>query len=1032
MAERPLRLLSLDGGREYCLAQLFLLREILHRLGNDLNRIVVPCELFDLIAGVEMGGVVAVLLVVLRLSIDEAIEEFVSIMSTLSPTKSLDEATNAAVLVRDDESYRITPFIQELFRPPGLITQYFGHQSVTAENDEEPFTTASFRANNPTYHLISEAYDAFGETAHVACILSIGSMRNELVINLETTDGPEWAKFIARSNEDEVKEQCAIQIGHLGIYFRFDLPKAPIGQPDSKWPGAIKASTLGYVEQSSGSFKVEKCVVRLRDGKGVATTKQLRYSGGGGEKIAVYVPKPSELFVMRKGPWSAIERALIGESKMPHGSSQRVMVISGLGGSGKTQMALKFAQEYRERFQHICFIDATSTESIEACLVRYVTSQGCEHAQKDSEKSLAWFTETQGWLMIFDDVQDHQTLGQFIPHCYHGCVLITTKNKDVGWNLDVRNHLEMGPMSQDEAIEALLNAAACTSLAPGEHDHARAIVEELGCLPVALIQAGRYILKHKCLSQYLIRLRNNRHYILNSSSTSRCSNTSNHSRNQHSVYAVFDMSRNALPDKARKCLHLLSYFQYHTIPISMITTASRYFFSREVGHYTKRPAQFFDAVTLLQGLFGGMTTEELDDEIIVPLHRLSLVEIDQTADERFLRLHPLVHSWAHDMADPTTHVTNREAAIRLLSSCCGKENKALHQFLLPHINKLHSDWYSLHPNDQAAFAEVLWQVLPQKALNLWEAVYSTVAKSRPVTEVEDARLLLKLGKGYHYAGPLEKAREVDERAVEIYLKEYGIDHPDTIKAQAHLGFAYCILGMYNEAVNLQRTVFDWRRQVLGENSLETLTAAAKLAFTMAVLGSFNEAEILQQRVLERRTVLLTENHPDTMTSMSQLATTYTRMGRHEEAKELRIKVLELRRKVLGENHVDTVATSGFLAETYYSLGQYGAAMKIQEQVLQRYLEIFRPKDPQVALGMSQLARTYYRTGRVGEAEQYASQAHEIQRLTLSPENVHYKQTEELLRQIESKRAIETCLILFSIVLFLLHILTKAPFTLLSL
>jgi Mrp family chromosome partitioning ATPase len=72
------------------------------------------------------------------------------------------------------------------------------------------------------------------------------------------------------------------------------------------------------------------------------------YSGGG-EKVTFYVPKPSEIFVMRKEPWSAIEAALIGDVKESIESSQRVMVISGLGGSGKTQLALKFAQEPRKR-----------------------------------------------------------------------------------------------------------------------------------------------------------------------------------------------------------------------------------------------------------------------------------------------------------------------------------------------------------------------------------------------------------------------------------------------------------------------------------------------------------------------------------------------------------------------------------------------------------------------------------------------------------------------------------------------------------
>jgi tetratricopeptide (TPR) repeat protein len=658
------------------------------------------------------------------------------------------------------------------------------------------------------------------------------------------------------------------------------------------------------------------------------------------------------------------------------------------------------------RYRHVCFIDSTSTDSVSEGLIRFVTSQGCEHAQKDVQQSLEWFAENVGWLMIFDDVHDQVNLSDFIPKCHHGAILITTRNKAVGWNLGIRHHLELEPMFPHEAVEALLNAAGYWSPTDQDRKHALAIVEELGCLPVAVIQAGRYIRERKCLPNYLDRLRDNRHKILKSAPTPSSPGSSNHSRSERSVYAVFEMSRSALPAKAREFLHLLSYFHYQTIPVSMILIGLQHSFSLEVGSYLERPPQFFDATRILNDLFKDKDIEELEDEIIIPLHKLSFVEIDQTEDERLLRLHPLVHSWAQDAPVLGKNTAYRGAAIRLLSSCSGKENRSLHQFLLPHINKLCPDpeRLDLHPNDQAAFAEVLWVISPRKARALWESVHRKVLASRPVSKEEDAGLLLKLGKCYHYAGPLEKAREVDERALEIYSKECGPDHPNTIKARAHLGYMYFVLGNYSDAVQLQQSVYDSRRKLLGEDNLDTLSAAAKLGLTLARIDRCKEAASLQQHALERRMALLSEKHPDTMTSMSNLATTYTLMGQHKAALELRERVLALRSKVLGEDHVDTVVTSGFLAETYFSLERYDQALELQQKVLRRYLVIFKPDDPQVALGKSQLAWTYYKIGKICEAEKLASEACKVQRRTLAEDNAHYKRTRELLQAIRLQRS----------------------------
>jgi len=77
--EQGLRLLSLDGGGIRGLSSLIILRDVMERIKSDENLIStpLPCEYFDMIGGTGTGGIIALMLGRLRLSVDDAIEHFV-------------------------------------------------------------------------------------------------------------------------------------------------------------------------------------------------------------------------------------------------------------------------------------------------------------------------------------------------------------------------------------------------------------------------------------------------------------------------------------------------------------------------------------------------------------------------------------------------------------------------------------------------------------------------------------------------------------------------------------------------------------------------------------------------------------------------------------------------------------------------------------------------------------------------------------------------------------------------------------------
>ncbi|KAG8837431.1 hypothetical protein FRC20_006741 [Serendipita sp. 405] len=115
--DQALRLASFDGGGSRVLAQLFTLCNLMHRIRSELypqehDRIVLPCEYFDMMAGADFGGLVVIMLVVLRMTAEAAREAFLKICADVYKNEIENEAERTRVL-RD----RIEDLLKEHGQP---------------------------------------------------------------------------------------------------------------------------------------------------------------------------------------------------------------------------------------------------------------------------------------------------------------------------------------------------------------------------------------------------------------------------------------------------------------------------------------------------------------------------------------------------------------------------------------------------------------------------------------------------------------------------------------------------------------------------------------------------------------------------------------------------------------------------------------------------------------------------------------------------------------------------------------------------
>ncbi|KAF7295750.1 hypothetical protein HMN09_01117300 [Mycena chlorophos] len=136
-------------------------------------------------------------------------------------------------------------------------------------------------------------------------------------------------------------------------------------------------------------------------------------------------PRPSMHFQGRKSILSRL-RTCFGPASTSHGH-QIIVLLHGVAGIGKSQIAFRFIEESSARFKMSFKIDATSSETIRADFKKIAK----DHNLRDSVSAALDWLEAQRdeWILLFDNADDIKlNLQQYIPRCSQGNILITSHN----------------------------------------------------------------------------------------------------------------------------------------------------------------------------------------------------------------------------------------------------------------------------------------------------------------------------------------------------------------------------------------------------------------------------------------------------------------------------------------------------------------------------------------------------------------------------------------------------------------------------
>ena len=272
----------------------------------------------------------------------------------------------------------------------------------------------------------------------------------------------------------------------------------------------------------------------------------------------------------------------------------------------------------------------------------------------------------------------------------------------------------------------------------------------------------------------------------------------------------------------------------------------------------------------------------------------------------------------------------------------------------------------------------------EEALVLCEKVLSIRQNAPEPDRAKIATALNDMGHLYRDLGEYRKCFDYVWQAMEIREQVLSEEDPDLAMSYNNVGTAYHVLGKYQKALIYDLKALELRKRILPEDHLDLAMSYGNVGTTHHTLGDYVQALEYKEKALEIRRRRLPPDHPDLAHSYDSVGTTYNTTGDHKHALEYVQTALEIRQKKLPVDHPDLALSYENAGSVYLALGSYGHALEYLQKALEIRQRKLSPDHPELAFSYDSVGATYHALGDYKPALEYKEKALEIRREKLSP------------------------------------------------
>jgi len=620
----------------------------------------------------------------------------------------------------------------------------------------------------------------------------------------------------------------------------------------------------------------------------------------------------------------------------------------GLGGLGKTQLAIEYAYRYRDQYPNgVIWLNAD--QNIDAQLIeiaeraRWIAPES-EHKYKlqIAQQRIRSYSDC---LIIFDNLEDRRAIDAYLPEPEANPHILVTSRAD---------HTDFYPVALDLlnetfSRELLVKEARRNPNTEQEEKGVAGIIALLGGLPLALELAGAYLAHRRTVTfqQYYDVLAKDLKSALPK-------NVSSFTKHEADLYSTLRLSEELLQEEEqlRDVLNLLTWSG--SAPMS--SDLMSYLLD------TPNDGTLAGALALGAELRLLQQSKELDS---YSLHRLvgEVRRAEIPLEQRLEWVNTVcnrIGNWFQEKRRDFSQLSRFESELDHLKKW--QENAA--RFAPSHSSRLM--WLQAYPAyHRGRYVEARNYVI--EAQRIFDQLNDTNRELQ-------ANLLEDLAGTNGMLGDYRTVLTDQMRVLAIRRELFGERHRDIAASLNGIGLLYGQQGDLRRALDYSEQALAMRRELFGERHRDIATSLANIGSCHKEQGDLQTALEYSERALAMQRELFGERHPDIATLLNNVGQCYGDAGDSPRALGYSEQALRMRRELFGERHPQIATSLSNIGSRYRDQGDLPRALEYAEQALAMQRELFGDRHPDIAISLNNLGVYYGEQGDSQRALDYSEQA----------------------------------------------------------